>query len=107
MIKDQIINAVNHKCCIKFIYDGHVRIVEPYCVGLHASTKNPCFRGLQIDGSSNSKSNSDLPFWDMFSINKILSLEVLDLRFDANNGLKKGYKKNDKHINPIFAQLNT
>lgn len=105
MTRDQIIDAVNHKCCIKFIYDGHVRIVEPYCVGLHSSTKNPCFRGLQIDGSSNSKIKSDLPFWSMFSINKISSFEVLGLRFDASNGLKKDYKKNDTQINPIYAQV--
>lgn len=105
MIKEQLIDAINNKRCIKFIYDGHVRIVEPYCVGLHASTKNPCFRGLQIDGSSNSKNKTDLPFWDMFLLNKASNFEILDLHFDGSNGLRNGYKKNDRHISPIFAQI--
>lgn len=105
MIKDHLIDAINNKCCIKFIYDGHVRIVEPYCVGLHKSTQNYCFRGLQIDGVSNSKNNVDLPFWDMFLLNKVSNFEILDLHFDGSIGLSKGYKKNDKHIDPIFAQL--
>ncbi|RTL12481.1 MAG: hypothetical protein EKK54_04425 [Neisseriaceae bacterium] len=105
MIKDQLIYAINNKHCIKFIYDGHARIVEPYCVGLHVSTKNPCFRGLQIDGSSSSKSKSDLPFWDLYLLDKISDFELLDLQFDGSNGLNKGYKRNDKHIYPIFAQI--
>lgn len=105
MIKDQIIDAVNNKFCIKFTYDGHLHTVEPYCVGLNANTGNKCFRGLQVYGRSNSKNNSDLPFWDMFLIDKISNFEILDLKFDWSNGLKKGYKKNDKHINPIYAQI--
>ena len=105
MIQNQIIDAVNNKFCIKFIYDGHVRIVEPYCIGLHTTTDNKCFRGLQVEGGSNTKNMTDLPFWDMFLIDKISKFEILGLKFDGNNGFDKGYKRNDRHINPIFAQI--
>ena len=69
------------------------------------STQNYCCRGLQIGGVSDSKSNTDLPFWDLFRIDKITNFEVLPHLFNESNGLEKGYKKDDKHINPILAQI--
>ena len=94
-----IISAINSHRLIEFSYDGHYRKVIPAAYGNQTSTRNKVLRAYQIGGTSSTRT---IPLWDLFLVNKISDLTVLDETFSE---LPPYYKKGDKHINPIEAEL--
>ncbi|MEV8148750.1 hypothetical protein AB0O52_11485 [Arthrobacter sp. NPDC080073] len=91
--------AIQNRNLVSFHYDGHPRVVQPAACGPHATTGNEVLRGYQVDGRGNSR---PVPFWDLFLIDKMSNVEILDGRFTEDPPY---YSRDDKHINPIRAQL--
>lgn len=91
--------AIRSRQIISFAYDGHPRIVEPAAFGRHASTGNLVLRGYQVGGSSRTRL---VPLWDLFLVEKMGSPAVTGETFAE---VPPKYKRDDKHINPILAQL--
>ncbi|MBT8163286.1 MULTISPECIES: hypothetical protein [Arthrobacter] len=92
-------DAIQNRNLVAFNYDGHPRVVVPAAFGLHATTGNEVLRGYQVDGSGNSR---PVPFWDLFLTEKMSKVEILDGQFIED---PPHYSRNDKHIDPIRAQL--
>lgn len=93
----EIINAISNQNLIEFDYDGGKRTVEPHCYGI-TSAGNEGLRAFQVDGYSSSGKMG----WKMFDMDKASSLNVLDDTFDNP---RPGYKKGDKGMSRISAQL--
>lgn len=87
-----ICDAINNRRVVEFDYDGHHRVVQPAAAGPHATTGNPVLRGYQVGGTGKTRT---VPFWDLFLLDKIHNLVVLDEMFEAD---PPGYQKGDKHI---------
>lgn len=82
---------------VEFYYDGLHRIVEPHTCGVSKLGKDT-LSGYQIRGQS----NSDLPNWKLFTLDKISSLTVLDEVFD---GAELGYSRGDSRMTRIYCEL--
>jgi hypothetical protein len=91
--------AIENKLLVHFSYGGHPRIVVPAAYGLHASTHNPVLRGYQVGGTSSSRL---VPLWDLFLLDRISDFAVSEEHFED---LPPLYKRDDKDISPIYAQL--
>lgn len=87
-----ICDAINSRRLVEFDYDGHHRVVQPAAAGPHATTGNPVLRGYQVGGTGKTRR---VPFWDLFLVDKIENLVVLDETFASD---PPGYQKGDRHI---------
>ena len=87
-----ICDAIKGRQVIEFDYDSHHRIVQPAAAGPHVTTGNPVLRGYQVGGTGKTR---EVPFWDLFLIEKIRNLVILEETFDAD---PLGYQRGDKHI---------
>ena len=85
--------AIRDKHLVSFTYDGHSRVVIPAAHGPHKTTGNLVLRGYQIRGTSSSRS---VPLWDLFLVDNMVGLRVLDETF---TGTPPQYQRGDKHIN--------
>ena len=90
--------AVSERRLVSFMYDGHERVVIPAAHGSHISTGNAVLRGYQIRGTSSTRA---VPLWDLFLVERMGRVEILDEVFDEN---PPGYSHDDKHIN-VCCQL--
>ena len=96
-MNQEIIDAIEKKKLIEFIYDGESRVVEPHCYGL--STKgNEVLRAYQVDGYSSSGNMG----WKMYDLGKANSINVLDDTFDES---RNGYNRRDKAMSEIYSEL--
>jgi len=91
--------AIKARLEIEFTYDGHHRVVRPAAHGTHIDTGNESLRGYQVAGTSKTRMP---PLWDMFTVSKIVNLKVTQRRFDED---PEFYKRGDKHMGTIFAEL--
>ena len=91
-----IIEAIQNRKVIEFVYEGESRTVEPHCYGL-TNKGNEAIRAYQIDGYSSSGKLG----WKMYELNKAEDLEQLDQIFD----IRDDYKKGDKGMSKIYYEL--
>lgn len=85
--------AIAERRVIRFMYDGHERIVIPAAHGTHKTTGNAVLRGYQIRGTSGSRTP---PLWDLFLVAKMSSVSILEETFSTD---PPGFSRGDKHIN--------
>ena len=64
-MQDIIADAIENRWVIQFIYEGQLRIVEPFVLGLHKDTGNLVLRSYRVGGYSKSKKS---PPWRLFKI---------------------------------------
>lgn len=98
-MESQICDAIENKKIIEFFYEGHKRIVEPHCYGIHKDTNNEVLCAYQIGGYSSSRS---VPLWRLYIIFKMSEIIITDTQFENPSS---GYKKNDSRMSIIFCQL--
>jgi hypothetical protein len=89
--------AIENRKLISFVYEGHIRIVEPHCFGL-TKKNNQALRAFQIEGTSSSGRLD----WKIYELAKIEKLELLEKTFLEP---RSGYKKGDKGMSKIFIEL--
>lgn len=92
-----ISTAINNRQVLNFVYGEKPRIVEPHAYGLDAKG-NGLLRGYQVDGESATNPKA----WKLFSVDKIDELAVSPQSFTK---ARSGYKKGDRVMDVIFAQL--
>lgn len=92
-----IIRAIENQNVIEFYYEGELRVVEPHCYGV-TTAGNEGLRAYQIDGYSSSGKLG----WKMFDLGKAEDVIITEDSFD---GPRKGYKRGDKGMDEIYAQL--
>jgi len=93
----RIISAIENKNLIEFIYENETRIVEPHCYG-KTTAGNEALRAYQIAGFSSSGKLG----WKMYDLSKAKNINIRDDKFDAP---RSGYKRGDKGMSDIFAEL--
>jgi hypothetical protein len=96
-MREKICSAINSKRLIRFDYDGGIRLVEPFCYGVHKSTHNEILRGYQVGGYSKSGESFG---WKIFRAVEISSLVITDDHF---SGVRKGYNPNDSAMGIIYC----
>ena len=97
-MNQSITQAIREMKLISLTYKGINRVVEPHAYGLSAKG-NELLRCYQVQGSHTSIKQHD---WDLLTVSKIENLNVLS---DGFASARPDYKKNDKHIPTIYAQL--
>jgi hypothetical protein len=96
-MKQIIIDAINNRQILTFTYSGIYRVVEPHTVGI-SSTGNEMLRCYQIKGGHISLGHE----WDLCDLKKIHNIQVETEQFREP---RSGYKRGDKGMIRIFAQL--
>lgn len=94
---DQIISAINDRRTLALTYKTARRVVEPYAVGKTAEGK-AILRCYQIQGEHTERGHD----WDLLTVSKITGLVVNDQVFAPT---RSGYKRGDKAMATIFAQI--
>jgi hypothetical protein len=92
-----IIDAINNRQILTFIYSGIHRVVEPHAVGI-SSTGNEVLRCYQTKGGHISLGHE----WDLCDLQKIHNIQVATEQFREP---RPHYKRGDKGMIRIFAQL--
>jgi len=98
MINQTIINAINNMEFLSFTYEDNPRVVEPHAYGMGLYGAD-LLRAYQVGGYSSSGS---LPKWRLFEVNKIYNLSPMGEKF---NGVRRGYHRNNRVMEYIYAQL--
>ena len=93
----RIIEAIENRKVIKFYYENKLRIVEPHCYGITLAG-NEGLRAFQIGGHSSSGKMG----WKMYDLSKVANIETLEDTFPTP---RLGYKKGDKGMDEIYAEL--
>ena len=93
------IRAINTRHLVSFNYEGLERIVVPAAYGLNQGTGNRLVRGYQIAGQDATRR---LPAWSLFRADQVVGGAILDDSFDA---LPPGYRRNDRAMDVVYAQL--
>lgn len=92
-----LVDAIQRRRVVTFVYDGLIRHVEPHAFGMSSADK-PLLRGYQIAGDSSSK----LPAWKLFDMNKADGLTLSDVSFIQ---AREGYKPGDRAMVRMIAEL--
>ena len=97
-VYDDLTFAIDNRRVVKFTYDGHHRVVEPFLLGVTTANK-PALRGYQTAGTSKS---GTVPAWHLFSLSKISAIEVTQSCFE---GVRPFYNPADKAMLRIDAHV--
>ncbi|VWD04227.1 hypothetical protein BLA50215_02786 [Burkholderia lata] len=92
-----IINAIHNREILSFTYDGFARVVEPHAVG-ESMAGNNVLRCYQTQGGHVTPGHE----WDLCKVEKISDLKSTGEHFV---GERLGYRRGDKHMVTIFAEL--
>ncbi|SPB13598.1 hypothetical protein NOV72_00862 [Caballeronia novacaledonica] len=94
---DFLIEAINSKKVLSFHYDGLRRVVEPHAVG-QSTAGNDVLRCFQTEGEHIKPGHE----WDFCCLSKIRNLAATGATFA---GPRPQYRRGDKHMRVIYAQL--
>lgn len=97
-MNDIIIEAIENRKLLEFVYKDHYRVVEPHTFGV-SSKGNQNLSAFQIDGTSES---IVVPDWGLFTVNKINDLKILNETFE---GTRPKYTKGDSRMVKIYTEL--
>lgn len=92
-----IINAIKNRDVIEFTYSGLTRVAQPSAVGVSRAGNN-VLRCYQIQGGHVNPNHA----WDLCEISKIANLRTTGQTFA---GAPPGYKRGDKGMTTIYAEL--
>jgi hypothetical protein len=92
-----IITAIQNLNVVEFYYEGELRVVEPHCYG-ETTASNEGLRAYQIDGYSSTGKFG----WKIYDLGKADDIVITDHAF---NGPREGYKRGDKGMSQIYAEL--
>nr|WP_315254403.1 hypothetical protein [uncultured Duganella sp.] len=94
---EMIKNAINNHEELTFSYSGIVRVVQPATVG-RSRTGKDVLRCFQTQGGHVNPGHQ----WDLCELALISNLQGTGRHFAEH---PPGYKRGDKHISPIYAEL--
>ena len=93
-----IIQAIKETRLLSLTYKGLNRVVEPHAYGV-STAGNEILRCYQVEGGHTSEKHHN---WDLLTVSKISSLSLHTSCFE---GARPDYKRGDKAMTTIFAQL--
>lgn len=92
-----IVQAIQEQRKLELRYSGYSRTVEPHAYGRDKGGEE-ILRCYQVSGGSVSGEKIG---WKILKVHEVFSLNLLKEKFDA----RKGYKRGDKAMEYIFAQI--
>ena len=98
-MKTEICSAINSKQVLEFYYNGGIRLVEPFCYGIHKNTNNELLRGYQACGYSESGESNG---WKLFLVDDISKLTITNNHF---SGSREYYNPDDKAMTTIYCHV--
>ena len=90
--------AIATKTLLAFTYDGHARVVAPYCHGF-TRAGDEALRAVQLRGSSRSGHFASGKLW---TVSKMRLVRTLEERFVADN---PDYDPNDSAIVRVHCRI--
>jgi hypothetical protein len=96
-VLDTIVLAINNRQVLSFTYGGLARVAEPHAVGI-SRAGNYVLRCFQIEGGHVTAGHE----WDLCEVSKIENLILTGQTFI---GERPGYRRGDKHMTVIDAEL--
>jgi hypothetical protein len=96
----QICEAIRKLVRLRFRYNGHDRVVEPYCLGL-SYKGNEVLRAIQVRGSS-THARSGSHFGKLWNIAEMSEVLVLGEPFVADD---PNYNPNDSAMRQIHCRI--
>ena len=97
--QDLICNAIKDRNVIQFYYDGHLRIVEPFTLGILKTTRNTSLSAFRVGGYSESENS---PPWRLYTLNKISSIKTLNRKAMQ---YRSGYNSRDSRMSMIICAV--
>lgn len=94
---ETLISAINERREIQFTYSGYDRVAQPAAIG-ESRKGNVVLRCYQTEGGHVTPGHE----WDLCLVDEISELTVTE---DAFTYDPPGYKKGDKHMLEIYAEL--
>lgn len=98
-METKICEAIRERLLIEFIYDGQIRIVEPYILGVHKDTSSKVMLAYQVGGHLE---NENAPLWKLYKVEKMGKMKHTENTFST---LRKGYKADDKRFARIICNV--
>lgn len=104
---DTVIKAIRDRAELSFLYGGLVHTVEPHAVGLSLTGSNVlwCFQ-IQACHLTPGHITPDYTVvgyeWDLFELSQLADLHPTGRHFV---GERFGYKRGNRHMKTIFAEL--
>lgn len=95
-----IADSIRSRKVLSLSYGGYARLVEPHCYGANKDG-DELLRCYQIGGGHQNKAGKPHT-WDLLTVAMIRNLTVTGESFSAP---RPGYKKGDKAIATIYAEL--
>lgn len=93
-----VCEAIGAQRMLEFDYDGHHRVVQPYCHGLTRKGAE-ILRAVQINTDSRSGGR---PFGKLWTVAKMQNLHIVGETFDADN---PDYNCNDTAMAEIHCRV--
>ena len=94
-----ICNAIKERFVIQFDYNGHLRIVEPFTLGVLKRTENIALSAYRVGGYSESENS---PPWRLYTLNKIISIKTLNRKAML---YRPRYKSRDSRMSKIICTV--
>ncbi len=98
MASNVICDAIRERSLLEFDYQGHHRIVEPYCHGISAR-RAEVLRGVQVGGSSRS---GGLGFGKLWIVAEMKNARATGERFVASD---PDYNPDDSAMSRIHCRI--
>lgn len=96
---EMLSKAIKERRLVKFVYEGEIRIVEPFTLGVIRKSNKLSISAYIIDGFSKSKNPSP---WRLYHLNKITQLEILEFEAEC---YREGYKESDSRMSEIICEV--
>jgi hypothetical protein len=98
--ESKICGALHAQRRLQFEYEGHVRIVEPYCHGTGPKGAQ-LLRAVQVGGTSGSGARG-FGFGKLWTVAKMKNLQVHEVRFQPND---PNYNPEDRAMAAIHCRV--
>jgi hypothetical protein len=96
--KNIFCEAIERRALLEFQYQGHVRVVQPYCFGV-SMRDNDVVRAVQVRGTSASNQLGIGKLWNVAEIREPRLLEETFTPDDPN------YNPNDTAMKRIYCRI--
>ena len=100
-VREVIIEAITKKRLLRLWYNGGTRIVEPHAIGC-GTKQHDLVRVYQTEGHSEHGQHSG---WKLMIASGWKAVSKLELLPEKFNQPRDGYKRGDKAMLSIYAQL--
>lgn len=93
-----LVRAIREKQVLRFVYNGHARVVEPHAYGV-AATGETVLHAFQVEGESASRPP---PGWRTFNVALIEALAATEGRFADS---RPGYVSGEPALATVWAAV--